>query len=385
MVQPSTFLFSGGGTGGHLFPGIAVAAELRRRAPQARLIFVGSDRAIESTIVAEHQLEHRVLPVEPLPTLKRNPIRFVWRNVSALRAASRLLDDVHPQAVIGLGGYASAPLVWAASRRNIPVILLEQNVIPGRTTRWLSRFASDVCVSFADCLPRLPRTRMSKTGQPKPTICVTGNPVRLEIAALASGSKPAYTASERNELLVLGGSQGADSLNDAMIEAANALHTDLADWKIVHQTGPRQMERVRQAYGQAAIDAEVDSFFHNMTHRYSRASLVVSRAGATTLAELSCAGLPMVLMPYPRSADDHQRANADLFVASGAAVMVEHANDPSATASELAGVLKPLINDANRRSSMGIAARKLASPDAAVTIAEQILAACRRPSSAAAQ
>jgi len=381
MTSPSTFVFSGGGTGGHLFPGIAVARELRRRDPQVRLIFVGSERAIESTIVVEHELEHRILPVEPLPVLKRNPIRFLWRNMSALRAARRLLDETQPLAVIGLGGYASAPLVWAAGRKRIPVVLLEQNVIPGRTTRWLSRLATCVCVSFAECVARLPQSQVSKAGQSRPTICVTGNPVRPEIAALASTSNLSREANNPRELLVLGGSQGADSLNEAVVAAVKAMQMELAEWKIIHQSGPRQIEFVKQAYADADIPAEVDSFFHDMSQRYARASLVVSRAGATTLAELTCAGLPMILLPYPRAADDHQNANAKLFATSGAAVTVEHANDPAVTASELANALKELLHDAGRRSSMSVAATMLAQPNAAAAIADHVLAACQTPHS----
>ena len=175
MGAPPTFVFAGGGTGGHLFPGIAVAEELRRRNPSTRIVFVGSTRAIELSIVAEHRLEHRMLTVEPLPQLRRNPLRFAFRNWQAWRGAIRLLKELRPTAVIGLGGFASAPLVWAASRHRIPVVLLEQNVIPGRTTRWLSRFADQVCVSFAETRPRLARAR---------SVIVTGNPVRAEIAAL---------------------------------------------------------------------------------------------------------------------------------------------------------------------------------------------------------
>jgi UDP-N-acetylglucosamine--N-acetylmuramyl-(pentapeptide) pyrophosphoryl-undecaprenol N-acetylglucosamine transferase len=367
MSPSSTILFAGGGTGGHLFPGIAVADELRRRDASTRIVFVGSSRSIESTIVAEHRLEHRMLPVEPLPTLKRNPLRFIYRNWQAWRTATRLLNEFRPSAVVGLGGYASAPLVWEASRRHIPVVLIEQNVIPGRTTRWLSRFANDVCVSFPETNSRLPRARR---------INVTGNPVRADIATLHNRPLVAIVeesaSSPPRELLILGGSQGADSLNAAVLAAFRKLSGETAGWKIVHQTGPRDVDLARRTYESMGLSAVVEPFFHEMSSLYGRANLVISRAGATTLAELACAGTAMILLPYPFAADDHQRANAQVFVDHKAAVMVEHAATPEKTADELVTVLRSLLIDAELRKQMGIAAREFAHPNAAQMIANVI-------------
>lgn len=375
MSIAKTFLFAGGGTGGHLFPGIAVAQELRRRDASIHVVFVGSTRAIESTIFADQGLEHRTIPVEPLPTLKRNPFRFVSGNWRALRAAAKVLNELQPVAVIGLGGFASAPLVWAASRRRIPVVLLEQNVIAGRTTRWLSRFADCVCVSFAEMQSQLTRAKR---------IVATGNPVREQIAALhgnglgeMANTNPLTPQSRgeraRRSLLILGGSQGADTLNDAVIGALRQLRGAIDGWDFVHQTGPRQQDSVRQLYEQLGLQAVVEPFFHDMPERYSRASLAISRAGATTLAELACAGIPMILLPYPQAADNHQQANAQLFSDRNAAVVVNHTADPEGTVNELALVLKRLVDDANQRQLMSIAARSLAVPDAAKRIADVLV------------
>ena len=377
MKPASTFLLAGGGTGGHLFPGIAIAAELRRRDPLAKMVFVGSTRSIEATIVAEQGLEHRMLSVEPLPMLKRNPFRFLYRNWQACRAATRLLQELSPAAVIGLGGYASAPLVWAASRRRIPVVLIEQNVIPGRTTRWLSRYAQQLCVSFPETISQLTRARHAT---------VTGNPVRAEIAALLDRSSvvsvvttaekiPAENSSTApRELLILGGSQGADSLNAAVFAALPKLAAALSDWKIVHQTGPRDVEKARRVYEELGLTAEVAPFFHEMSALYRRASLVISRSGATTLAVLACAGTAMVLLPYPFAADDHQRANAQVFLDQHAALIVEHVEPPQRTADQLEAALRSLLDDADRRTAMGRAATELAHPRAAEQIADVIAA-----------
>ena len=360
MGSSVTFLFAGGGTGGHLFPGIAVAQELLRRHASARVVFVGSTRAIESTIVAEQGFEHRVLPAEPLTTLKRNPLRFVWRNWQAWRGASRLLSELRPAAVIGLGGYASAPLVWAASHHHIPVILLEQNVIPGRTTRWLSRYADRVCVTFPETCSRLPRAR---------NVIVTGNAVRNEIAALRAINR---TSSAKLELLILGGSQGADSLNEAVLSALRHLNHRASDWSLVHQTGPRQVDQIRKMYLEMGWTAVVEPFFHDMPTRYSSADLAISRAGASTLTELACAGIPMILLPFPHAADDHQRANAKVFFDQGSAIVVEHASTAEDTGNQLSTVLAKLLDDPERRQTMGIAAKKLASPDAVQRITDVI-------------
>ncbi len=371
MLTPATtFLFTGGGTGGHLFPGIAVAAELRRRDSAVRTIFVGSDRAIESTIVAQYGLEHRILPVEPLPGLKRNPFRFLWRNWQAVRAAALLLRELQPTAVIGLGGFASAPLAWAARRHRIPIILLEQNLIPGRTTRWLSPFATHVCVSFEATGSRLPRAR---------SVVVTGNPVDEKIAALfrESGDDRGEGLSPTSppELLILGGSQGADSLNEVVVRVVQQLRDVISGWKIIHQTGPRQVDSIRKTYQGLGFDAIIEPFFHEMSSRYATASLVISRAGATSLAELACAGVAMILVPYPQAADDHQRANALEFVEVKAAIMIVHAETPDATAKNLAVALGHLISSVQDRNTMGRAAKQLAHPDAAQRIADLILGA----------
>jgi len=364
MSTPRTYLFAGGGTGGHLFPGIAVAQQLQQTDPGARVLFVGSSKELEQSILARHQIDHRPLPVESLLTLKRRPFHFAIQNWRAWVAARRLIREVRPAAVIGLGGYASAPIVWAASRAKIPVVLLEQNVIPGRTTRWLSRSAALVCVSFPEAVRQLP-----KAG----AVEVTGNPLRREIIDLLAAHSSMRHEKPR-QLLVLGGSQGADSLNDAVTVAVRQLGNDLKSWRVVHQTGPRQADAICETYQGISIDATVAPFFDDMAERYRSASLVISRAGATTLAELTCCGLPMILLPFRHAADDHQRANARSLAEAGAAVVVEHRDTAEQTANELTGQLRLLLTDDARRSNMSAAALRLGRPDAAAIVASRIQA-----------
>ncbi len=368
MTQPRTFILAGGGTGGHLFPGVALALELQRREPDARLLFVGSERTLEQTILSRHQFERRSLPVEPPREVTRHPWRFLTRNWSAWRAARRLIRSEQPCAVIGLGGYASAPVVWEASRVGVPIILLEQNVVPGRATRWLSRLASVVCTSFAETSARLPRSVKVE---------LTGTPVRLEIVESASSTADvsASTPHAPRELLVLGGSQGADSLNEAVVAALHLIGEARSGWRVVHQTGQRQLDAMRTAHAALSSDALVEAFFEDLPTRYRTASLVVSRAGATTLAELACAGLPAILLPYPYATDDHQNANALAYAARGAAHCVRHRSSTEETSLALSDSLIRLMSDDPLRHQMSLAAQASARPLATHAVVDQVLLA----------
>lgn len=351
-----TYLFAGGGTGGHLFPGIALAELIRRRCPEARCVFAGSDRAVEQRIMQLHDVEHHPLPTCGLQTCKRRPDQFLWKNWQALANAHRLIHALKPQVVLGLGGFASAPVVWAAHRARIPIVLLEQNVIPGRATCWLSRFARVVCTTFAESSAWLPNDI--------PTL-VCGNPVRKVIADL--WREPLPCDRPVRNLLVLGGSLGADGLNTAIMELVRR-HPSLRSWNITHQTGPRQVESVRSTYADLDQPARVSDYFVEMPDLYRQADLIISRAGATTLAELACVGRPTVLVPFPNAADDHQRANAVSFARQGAALVVEQSTAAPQTADGLWQALEPLIDDAARRLQMAQAARDIARPDAAERI-----------------
>lgn len=365
MSRDTCYCFAGGGTGGHLTPGIAVAAELCARDSQCRIVFVGTGRPVESRIVADHGFEHRVLPIESMRTALRNPPRFLWRNMSAYRQARALLDELTPRAVIGLGGFASAPLVLATSRRNIPTLLLEQNVIPGRATRWLSKRASAVCSSFDETRDHLPHSANS---------IVTGNPVRPEIAALHANRRPAGLPLRAPQtLLILGGSQGARAINDAIVSFVKREESKLAGWRIVHQTGVDQCEEVRRAYADSQVEHVVEPFFTDMASLYRDATLVVARAGATTLAELACAGCPAILIPYPHAAANHQWHNARAYESAGAAVIVTQRDDNSTTG-DLSSALTPLLYEPNRLVAMQAAMHSLAKPDAAERVAQTLLA-----------
>jgi UDP-N-acetylglucosamine--N-acetylmuramyl-(pentapeptide) pyrophosphoryl-undecaprenol N-acetylglucosamine transferase len=355
-----TIVFAGGGTGGHLFPGIAVAQILEARGRPVKCVFVGSSRGVEQQIVRDHGFEHIALPVEPSSTLLTRPVRFANRLWQSAQAAQSLLPLCHASLVIGLGGFASVPVVWAARLAGIPLVLLEQNVVPGRATSWLCRSANLTCLGFSDAARRLPRSAVH---------AVTGNPVRGPIAAMAA---EAANEGARRSVVVLGGSQGSVALNEAFLACVERMPAQFSGWRIVHQTGVRDADHVRRRYESCRISAEVASFFDDPVELYRDAGLAVSRAGALTLSELACAGVPAVLLPYPKAIRNHQRLNAYAFEHVGAARVVRQSRDPEKTSAHLQDELAALLPNGELRGRMARAMRSLARPDAASVVADEV-------------
>jgi UDP-N-acetylglucosamine--N-acetylmuramyl-(pentapeptide) pyrophosphoryl-undecaprenol N-acetylglucosamine transferase len=355
-----TIVFAGGGTGGHLFPGIAVAQILAESGRPVKCVFVGSARSVEQQIVRNHGFEHVALPVEPSSTLLTRPVQFANRLWQSAQAASTFLPKCQASVVIGLGGFASVPVVWAARLAGIPLILLEQNVVPGRATSWLCRRANLTCLGFSDAARRLPRSASHR---------VTGNPVREPIARLAA---LAPTDTERRSVVVLGGSQGSLALNEAFLGCVERIPHEFSGWRIVHQTGARDEEHVRRRYEACGVRAEVEPFFDDPIGLYRAAGLAVSRAGALTLSELACAAVPAVLIPYPKAIRNHQRLNAYAFEHVGAARVVRQSRDAEKTCTHLQDELTALLPNAELRARMARAMRSLARPDAAAVVADEV-------------
>jgi UDP-N-acetylglucosamine--N-acetylmuramyl-(pentapeptide) pyrophosphoryl-undecaprenol N-acetylglucosamine transferase len=365
-----TLVVSGGGSGGHLFPAIAVIEELQKSFPPQRVLCFTSDRSIERTILTQQAVEQ--VPLLCAEMRSRRPLRTWLALRKAQRAAEKILRDLPNPMVLGTGGFSSIPGVLAARMLNRPVLLLEQNIVPGMATSWLCRPLAPVCgiplplpvpspvlvcSSFEKCRTRLPKRTSSQ---------LTGNPVRPGIVDAAATAQ----AGRGRTLLVLGGSQGTAALNAAM---AACFQNGLArGWHVVHQTGERDYDVVRRTYEQAGVDAEVSPFFEDMAARYAQASFAVSRAGGTTLAELACMGVPAILVPYPGSVRDHQRRNAEHFVEAGAALMIEQDHDDARFHRQLSGQLQTLTGDDARRAEMSTAMRTLAMPDAARKVAKSI-------------
>jgi UDP-N-acetylglucosamine--N-acetylmuramyl-(pentapeptide) pyrophosphoryl-undecaprenol N-acetylglucosamine transferase len=339
-------MIAGGGTGGHLFPGIAVAEAARRRDPATAILFVGSAHGIESRVIPTSGFELALLPGSPLRGRK------VTEKVTALGAlgaatvrARVLVQRFAPDVVVGLGGYASAPAVVAGRLRRLPIVLLEQNARPGLTTRFLARLADRVCVSFPD----------TATDFADGQAVVTGNPVRAFTGVTALGTTRAGLT-----IAIVGGSAGAHRLNEAGPELRTAL-ADVAGLSIIHQTGLAEEAAVRARYAGAA-GVDVRAFITEIGEVYAAADVIICRAGATTIAEVAAQGLPAIFVPYPHAADDHQRANAEALVRGGAARLVL---DYQATGTRLAQEVRDLLGTPNLLAEMRHRMRQFARPDAA--------------------
>jgi len=355
-------VIAGGGTGGHLYPGIAVARELLARRADAEISFAGTSKGIEARVVPR---EGFPLDVIRSGGLKGKSIVDRARGASLLPAslldAWRVLSRRRPDLVIGVGGYSSGPVVLTASLRGIPTMLLEQNAVPGLTNRLLARVVDAAAVTFD-----------ATTSYFGSKAFVSGHPIRPEFLA-AVGSSQESAHDEQNSgtrILVFGGSQGAHAINVAMVEAAPRLAAGGSPLRLVHQTGARDVEMVRTAYREAGLQAGVEPFLYDMGRQLGQADVIVCRAGATTLAEITAAGKAAILIPLPTATDDHQRRNAEALAAAGAAELLLQ---PEATGAVLADRVLALIGDRARRTQMARAARSLARPDAARVIVDRVL------------
>ncbi len=361
--RPLSVVIAGGGTGGHLYPGIAVARELVTRVPDAQVSFVGTAQGIESRVVPR---EGFALDVIRSAGLKGKSLPALAYGLGLVPVsvfdAWQVLSRRAPDLVIGVGGYSSGPVVLLAALRGFPTLLLEQNAVPGLTNRLLARVVQAAAVTYE-------RTSPFFGGR----AFVSGNPVRPEF--LLSGAKEEHDRSSSPpraaRVLIFGGSQGAHALNVAMVEAAPRLAAADAPPALTHQTGDRDLEMVRNGYRQHRLAARVEPFLYAMDREMSDADLVVCRAGATTLAELTAAGRPSILVPLATATDDHQRKNAEALAEQGAAQVID---ERGLTGDRLAEAILALVQDAPRRQRMAAAARRLARPDAARVIVDRALA-----------
>lgn len=355
-------IVTGGGTGGHLFPGIAVAEEVLHRFPQGRVLFVSTDRAIDNKTLAARTFEKKAIACLPL---KGKSVLAILKSVAqlpiSLWQALRIVRDFKPQLVLGVGGYVTGPVVLAARLMGVKTCIHEQNSIPGMANRMLGKIVDQVYISIPG----------SEDFFPKGKTVLTGNPVRAELVKEGGGQKD---PTARKMVLVLGGSQGAHRVNGLMVEAfAPNPAADMV--QVRHQTGIKDEAWVRKAYDAAGVAAQVSSFITDMAAAYREADLVVSRAGATTLAELAVLGKPAILIPYPYAADDHQTTNAAFLARGGAALMFQERElDGPKLRREILG----LLNDAPRLQVMAARMKEYARPEATGAIVEksiQLLAA----------
>jgi UDP-N-acetylglucosamine--N-acetylmuramyl-(pentapeptide) pyrophosphoryl-undecaprenol N-acetylglucosamine transferase len=353
-------IIAGGGTGGHLFPGIAVAREILRRDPKSRILFVGAEQGIETRIVPKEGFELRTLSIGGIKGLGvRRQVRNLMGMAGGVFKARSILREFKPDVVIGVGGYASFPLLSAATLGGYPRVIMEQNAIPGLANRVLGKRADFVAVSD-------PRT---ETYFGKRAV-VTGNPIRPEFKSISPKTHvPPYA------ILIFGGSQGAQSINRAIIEALSSLTDWKAQLRFVHQTGERQLQDVQKAYASAGFQADVRTFFNNFHEQYAAADLIIARSGATTVAEIKASGRASILIPFPFATDDHQTKNARAMVDEQAAVLISNAD---LNGSRLAAVIRDLLGNPQRLQEIETNARRLAILDAEARIVNLIEQAIER-------
>ncbi|HSD17035.1 MAG TPA: undecaprenyldiphospho-muramoylpentapeptide beta-N-acetylglucosaminyltransferase [Thermomonas sp.] len=345
-----------GGTGGHIFPGLAVAQALRERGVQVG--WLGADGGMETRLVPQHGIAIDTIAVKGvrgkgLATLLSAPLKLL----RAVRDAARVLRIRQPSAVVSFGGFAAGPGGIAARIAGIPLLVHEQNRAAGMTNKALAKVAQQVLVGF-------PQTFAKEI--------LVGNPVRAQIAQVAPPQQRDFGHGGALRLLVLGGSQGARALNDAVPKAVAAIGLPV---EIRHQAGEKMLDDARKAYADAGVAATVEPFIADMAAAYAHADIVVCRAGALTLAELCAVGVGSVLVPFPQAVDDHQTRNAEYLVERGAAVLLPQADD---LAARLQSLLAELAADPGKRVAMASAARSLAKPDAAERVADVVLETIRK-------
>ncbi|MEA3385851.1 MAG: undecaprenyldiphospho-muramoylpentapeptide beta-N-acetylglucosaminyltransferase, partial [Thermodesulfobacteriota bacterium] len=369
--QITKLVLAGGGTGGHVFPGIAVAEAMESHG-RIDVMWIGTGRPVEKKALSGRKWDYRILNTRPL---KGSGIAGTIRSLaglpfSTIRACS-WLKSFRPDLVLGVGGYVSGPVLLAARILRIPAALHEQNLIPGLTNRLASRFAKIVFVSFKETVKYFPKNRVIFTGNPIRKNIIQSRNHQITQSLNHSITKSLnHSITKSLNLLVLGGSQGARCLNRLAGSAIQVLWQSGFHLEIIHQTGKLDESHVEKFYKDANIPAKVTPFISNIGESYSWADLVICRAGAGTLAELTTMGKPSILIPYPWATDSHQDANAGKLTEAGAA---KYFLEEEIGAIKLAGEIQALLEDPQKLINMGKNARKLGKPTAATEIASTLI------------
>ena len=360
MSDMGRLMIACGGTGGHLFPGLAVAEAVRRRGHEVKF-FISAKEVDRRALAGAGESAHAV----EIPAVGwRGVLRagsFALNLLAAVRKAGAAMREFRADALLGMGGFVSGASIGAARGKKIPYFLHESNAIPGRATKLLSRGAQKIFVGFHECVRWLPGAKT----------VFTGTPVRQRLGGIGKEEalKKLGLHPKRHLVAVLGGSQGARGLNEAMIRGLGALKGEASSIQILHLAGEAHAEKVRKAYQGSGFHAVVLGFCDAMEAVYAAADLVVSRSGAGTLAELAACGVPAILVPFPSAMDDHQMANAHAYADRGAAEVVA---EKYLVGTELGQRIARLLGDESRRSNMAKSARNQTVAQAAEKIAEEI-------------
>ena len=339
-------MIAAGGTGGHIYPGIAVAKEIARRNRESKVLFVGTARGLETKIVPANGFELSLINSAGLKNVGLlGKLKGLFILPKSFFEARRIIKSFQPDVVVGAGGYVSGPVLLMASLMRTPTLVMDSNALPGFTNRRLAPFVTKAALTFEEALPYFGEKGI-----------VTGNPVRKEFFDIAPKSR-----SEKANLLIFGGSQGARAINNAMADALKDLPRERLN--ITHQTGESDFEMIRESYNRAGWgESDVRPYISDMVTEFAKSDLIICRAGATSCAEVAAAGKAALMIPLPTAADDHQRKNAEALESAGAVRMILQKD---LTAKSLANEITSLINLPEKISEMENAAKKLARKDAA--------------------
>ena len=351
-------VIAGGGTGGHLFPGIAITEEFIRRDKQTEIFFIGTQKGIESKLLGHVGYELRTIDVEGIKGRGGKAlVKGFYQIPQSILQSRRILKQFRPQIVIGVGGYASGPAVLAAYFMRIPTAIAEQNAVPGITNRILGKFVDKIFLTYAQTAASFSRSK----------VLLSGNPVRAAFTGARSVQKK---EKDIQYLLIFGGSQGAMAINKSVVEMLPELQKMKTKVRVLHQTGAKEVESVRAAYVRYGIQADVTPFIVDMADAYRQADLIICRAGATSLAEITAAGKAPILIPFPWATNDHQTKNAQVLADAGAAIMI---NENDLSGKKLFEVVQELLRDPKKLQLMEENSAKLGNLNAAATIVDACL------------
>jgi UDP-N-acetylglucosamine--N-acetylmuramyl-(pentapeptide) pyrophosphoryl-undecaprenol N-acetylglucosamine transferase len=349
-------IIAGGGTGGHLFPGVAVGREILKRYPEAKILFITGGKKIESQILKDAAFTQSSILVEGIKGRGwKRAVKSLLKLPYGLVQCISILKKMSPHLVLGVGGYSAGPVCLASWMMGIPTAIHEQNSFPGLTNRLLCRIADRVFISFDE----------SRSHFPKGSLCLTGNPVRAEFF----GKQVQRDGNHGFTVLVTGGSQGAMSINRAFLSALELLKGRGKDFKVIHQTGDRDFDWISGEYGKRELQGDIVPFIEDMAEAYYQADIFVGRSGAGTVFELAALGKPSILIPYPHAANRHQEANARVLVNAGGAEMLLEDN---LSGKSLADLLLKYLEDRDALKKMGEMALKVAQPNAAKSIVDHL-------------
>lgn len=360
-------VLSGGGTGGHIYPALSVAKQCVAQVPHTELLYIGSERGLEKSIVPEHDIPFVAIDVIGFKRkLSWDNMKTIIRFLRAVKRAKEILRSFKPDIVVGTGGYVCGPVIYAAAKLGIPTLVHEQNVLPGLTNRFLSKYATSVAVSFTDGLNNFPRAKH---------VLYTGNPCATAVVQADAHKGWASLSLEDNTPLVIivGGSGGAKVINEAMVDMARHV-ASLSNVHFVYVTGHAYYEKTTEAlqtrYDTLPSNLHLVSYIHNMPEVLAASSLIINRAGASFLAEITALGLPSILIPSPNVTNNHQEANARSLSDAGASVLLLEKNLSGDT---LFAEIRKIMSDPFLATSMSDKARKMGQPDAAELVWQEML------------